>query len=170
MRNAKIMMLTILVTVFFALSGMALAGDTLEINGTFAGDGQPKGWSPNKPGYWDEDGTMVLNKISDVDKTAVQLTSKTRKMHIYTKQFKISQGDKVVVKALVRGKGTGSLGAYTYPGGGWISKEFKATEEWTEVVAELSFPDKVEKVSVVIGITPESSMEFMDLTAAIEKQ
>jgi len=170
MRKAGWMMLGIVGAVVLALSGAALAGEALEINGVFAGEGHPKGWSPNKPGYWDDEGKVALNKIPDTEKTALQLTSQSKKMHLFTKQFPVAKGDKVVVKALVKGKGAGSLGAYTYPGGGWVNKEFKATAEWTEFVAELSFPEKVENVCVVIGITPGSSVEFMDVKAEIVKQ
>jgi len=38
-----------------------------------------------------------------------------------------------------------------------------------EFVAELTFQDTVEKVCVVLGVTPESSIEFMDVSAEVEK-
>lgn len=166
MKNLKCVFLCIGALLFSA----AASGEVIEVNGTFKGDSIPGGWSPNKPGYWDDEGVFALKKVPDTDKTALELTSKTKKMHIYTKQYAVAKGDKLELKAMVRGKGACSLGAYFYPGAGWVFKEFNASEEWTEVTAELTFQDTAEKVSIVIGITPGSSVEFLELRAEIRKK
>jgi len=93
----------------FAMAAGLTAGEKLDINGTFEGDGHPRSWSPNKPGYWDEEGSLTLAKVDGAEKTAVKIESKTRKMHIFTKQYPIAKGDKLRVKGMVRGKGAGSL-------------------------------------------------------------
>ena len=144
------------------------AGRALDVNGAFAGDGCPKGWAANKPGHWDEAGTLSLSKVPGLEKNAVRLVSQSKGMHLYTRQFPLAAAEKVVLRAIVRGKGAGSLGVYTYPGAGMAEKEFKATEDWTEFVAELS--PKATAICVVITASLGSSVEFVDLTAEIEKE
>lgn len=157
-----------IVSLCLAAPSAAQAGEALDVNGAFVGEGLPKGWSPNKPGYWDDEGKAVLTHIPDIEKTAVRLTSVTRAMSLYyTTRFAVEGGDKVVLKVLMRGNGAGSLGVYYYPDGGWLKKEFRASEDWEEFSLELSLPDKASQISVVIGIPPRASTEFLDLTAEV---
>jgi len=157
-----------IVSLWLAAPLAARAGEALDINGAFVGEGLPKGWSPNKPGYWDDEGKVVLTPIPDLEKSSVRLTSVTRAMSLYcTTRFAVEGGDKVVLRALMRGSGAGSLGVYYYPAGGWLKREFQASEEWMEYSAELPLPEKVSQISVVIGIPPRASTEFLDLTAEV---
>ena len=166
MRGAAILTASLIVSLGLLGAAAARAGAARDVNGAFVGEGLPKGWGPNKPGYWDDEGKVVLTHIPDIEKTAVRLTSVTKAMSLYYGQrFAVAGGDKVVVKALLKGNGAGSLGVYYYPAGGWLKKEFKASEDWEEFAAELSLPEGVTHISVVIGIPPRSSTEFLDLTA-----
>jgi len=175
MRKIKRMMLCVVGAVIFALSGAVFAGESLDVNGTFAGaKGWPNGWHPNAPAYWEE-GALVLTKVPDTKKNALQLTSKSKEIHIYNSicqdtRFLVSKGDKIIFKSLVKGKGTGAIGVYAYPAGSVIKKDFKATEKWTEFATELSISGKVKSISVIIAVSVGSSVKFMDLTVEIEKK
>ncbi|MDD2479303.1 MAG: hypothetical protein PHS31_05390 [Victivallaceae bacterium] len=149
-----------------------LAENKLDVNGDFLLKNKPPtGWGMNKPAHWDSSGEMSLTRIKELDKNAIKLISQTKGMHLYCgKRFPTISGDKLILKAMVRGKGSGILGAYTYPGGGSRQKNIKASEEWTEFVAELSFPEEVKEICVVIGVSPGSSVEFLGLTAEIIKK
>ena len=165
-----------MIAAFFCLCGFLSAGEKLDINGSFGPDlkgGVPSGWLPNKPNNWDESGWCELNKISDTERIALQITSKTRPMHLFSrKQWPTAEGDKCVIMARVKGKGKGSLGFYAYPGGKFERKDFNATAEWTEFIAEFSIPKNspaIDNIRVVIAASPDASVEFSDVTAEIVK-
>ena len=142
--------------------------ERLDLNGAFAGEGMPRGWGPNKPGYWDEAGKVALTPIPDLEMNALRLTSATRAMHMYcATRFPANEGDRLVLTCLLRGEGAGSLGAYYYPAGGWLKREFSVTEEWSEFTAEFTLAQGVTHLSVVLGIPPGASVEFLDATAKI---
>lgn len=160
----------------FSLNGFLSAGEILDIKGNFGSElkyGLPTGWFPNKPGWWDDAATIALNKIPDTEKYALQITSQTKAIHLYGKQWPIATGDKCVIKAMVKGKGKGGLGVYFYPGCGLKSKEFQATEEWTEFIAEVTIHEtkpEIDKICVVLAVSPGASIEFSDVTAEIVKK
>ena len=54
-----------------------------------------------------------------------------------------------------------------YPTGGWLKREFSVTEEWSEFTPEFTLASNVRYVSVVLGIPPCASVEFLDVTAKI---
>jgi hypothetical protein len=166
----------LLVATMFSLNGFLSAGEVLDINGSFneLKNGLPAGWSPNKPAAWDDEGTIAVNPIDGTEKQALQVTSQTKAMHLFYGKSKwpVATGDQCVIKAMVKGKGEGELGIYTYPGGGLIKKLFQATEDWTEFVAELTIPKskpEIDEIYVVIMASPGASVEFSDVRAEIVK-
>lgn len=160
--------LSLVVTACMATVCAAQAGERLDVNGAFTGAGAPKGWGPNKPGYWDEAGKLVLTPISDLEMNSLRLTSATRAMQMYcVERFPVSEGDRAVLTCVMRGEGAGSLGLYFYPAGGWLKREFWVTEEWSEFTAEFTLPQGATHVSVMLGIPPCASVEFLDMTAKI---
>jgi hypothetical protein len=160
----------------FSLNGFLSAGEVLDINGSFNElKGRfPAGWGPNKPAHWDDEGTIAVNPIDGTEKQALQVTSQTKAMHVFygKNKWPVLTGDQCVIKAMVKGKGEGELGIYTYPGGGLIKKPFQATEEWTEFVAEVTIPKskpEIDEICIVIMASPGASIEFSDVTAEIVK-
>jgi hypothetical protein len=152
----------------------------LDIKGDFSeskrADGIPVRWESNKPGYWENTAKVSLKKIPDTEKNALQVTSQTKAIHLYsTKRWSIATGDKCIIKAMVKGKGKGGLGVYSYPGSGMPGhKEFTATEEWTEFIVEIIIPkrspEEINEIAVVITVSPGASIEFSDVTAEIVKK
>jgi hypothetical protein len=170
-REMKKMQILMLAAVMFSLNGFLSAGEKLDIKGSFGSE--LTGWHANKPGHWDDAGKVSMNKIPDTEKYALQVTSESKGMHLYGKQWTIATGDKCIIKGMVKGKGKGGFGVYTYPGGGMVSKEFQATDEWTEFIAELTIPTgnpEINKISVVIVVSPGASIEFSDVTAEVVKK
>jgi hypothetical protein len=176
----KKMQMLMTVAVMFSLSGFLSAGEMLDIKGDFSeskrADGIPVRWESNKPGYWENTAKVSLKKIPDTEKNALQVTSQTKAIHLYsTKRWSIATGDKCIIKAMVKGKGKGGLGVYSYPGSGMPGhKEFTATEEWTEFIVEIIIPkrspEEINEIAVVITVSPGASIEFADVTAEIVKK
>ena len=175
----KKMQMLMTVAVMFSLSGFLSAGEMLDIKGDFSeskrADGIPVRWESNKPGYWEDTAKVSLKKIPDTEKNALQVTSQTKAIHLYSKCWPIATGDKCIIKAMVKGKGKGGLGVYSYPGGGMPGyKEFTATEEWTEFIVEIIIPKRspkeINEIAVVITVSPGASIEFSDVTAEIVKK
>ncbi|MFA6175595.1 MAG: hypothetical protein WC765_03335 [Phycisphaerae bacterium] len=170
----KTRILTLLATML-SLNGFLSAGEVLDIKGSFdAGikDGFPVGWFPNKPNWWDDAATVALNPIDGAEKQSLLVTSPNQGIHLCTKQFDIVLGNQCIIRAFVRGSGTGQLGVYTYPGSVLTAKTFDATDEWTEFVADVTiraFDPAIEKIRVVLVTNPNSSIEFRDVTAEIVK-
>ena len=169
------MRILILVATMFSLNGFLSAREVLDINGSFNElKGEfPPGWSANKPAWWDDAATTALNPIDGTEKQALQVTSQTKAIHLYTtKIWPVETGDQCVIKAMVKGKGEGGLGVYVYPPCSLVSKSFQATEEWTEFVAEVIVPKgtpALDEIRVVLVISPGASIEFSDVTAEIVK-
>ena len=174
------MQILTLVAAIFSLSGFLSAGEILDIKGSFdAGlaGGFPVGWLPNKPSWWDDAATVALNPIDGTEKQALQVTSPNQGIHLFSgKKWPVVPGDKCVVRAMVKGSGSGQLGVYTYPGSGMFAKTFRATEEWTQFVAEVTIPkinplmdEEINAICVVLVANPNSSIEFLDVTAGITK-
>ena len=168
----------VMIVSLLALNGCIFAGESLDIKGDFGSalkNGMPAGWEPNKPVYWEDGETIVsLNAVEGTEKNALQVTSQTKAVHLYTnKKWPVATGDQSVIKAMVKGTGNGQLGVYTYPGGGYISKTFQATGEWAEFIAEVIIPKiregEIDEIRAVIAVSPGSSIEFMDVTAEIVK-
>jgi hypothetical protein len=156
------------VAAFLATVCAAQVTERHDLNGAFVGEAMPRGWGPNKPGYWDEAGKVALTPIPDLEMNALRLTSATRAMHVYcATRFSATGGDRLVLTCLLRGEGAGSLGAYHYPAGGWLKREFSVTEEWSEFTAEFTLTKGVTHLSVVLGIPPCASVEFLDATAKL---
>jgi len=170
----KAMQILMVATAVFSLNGFLSAGETLDIKGSFTEskrtDGIPVGWEANKPSYWEDTSKVSLNKIPDTEKYALQITSQSKAIHLYGKQWPLATGDKCIVKGMVKGKGKGGLGVYTYPGCGVAQKEFQATEEWTEFIAEITMGKGGDKICVIITVSPGSSIEFSEVTAEIVKK
>ena len=174
----KTMQILMVAAVMFSLNGFLSAGEKLDIKGSFGSElkyGFPDGWAPNKPGYWEDTANVSLKKIPDTEKNALQVTSQTKAIHLYGKRWPITTGDKCIIKAMVKGKGKGGLGVYSYPGGGMPGyKEFTATEEWTEFIVEIIIPkrspEEINEIAVVITVSPGASIEFSDVTAEIVKK
>ncbi|MFA6568559.1 MAG: hypothetical protein WCS96_10130 [Victivallales bacterium] len=173
MKKVRILMAA---AAIFSLNGFLFAGEKLDIKGDFVkcrADGIPDGWVVHSKNF-DEAGKVSVNTVPDTEKKAVQITSKTKAIHFYTTETWPSvKGDRCVIKAMVKGSGQGSLSVYLYPGGVMANKGFQATEEWTDVAAELITPDRpepVEKLRVVLAVSPGASIEFMDVTAEIVKK
>ena len=176
----KKMQMLMTVAVMFSLSGFLSAGEMLDIKGDFSeskrADGIPVRWESNKPGYWEDTAKVSLKKIPDTEKNALQVTSQTKAIHLYSnKRWPIATGDKCIIKAMVKGKGKGGLGVYSYPGAGMPGyKEFTATEEWTEFIVEIIIPkrspEEINEIAVVITVSPGASIEFSDVTAEIVKK
>jgi hypothetical protein len=170
----------LLIAAMFSLSGFLSAGENLDIKGSFdAGltGGFPVGWLPNKPSWWDDAATVGLNPIDGTEKQALQVTSPNQGIHLfYVKKWPVVPGDQCVVRAMVKGTGSGQLGVYTYPGCVMSAKTFLATEEWTQFVAEVTIPkvnpaldEEIHAICVVLVANPNSSIEFLDVTAEIVK-
>ena len=176
----KKMQILMVAAVIFSLNGLLSAGEALDIKGSFTAsqrpDGIPVGWESNKPGYWEDTANVSLKKIPDTEKNALQVTSQTKAIHLYSnKRWPIATGDKCIIKAMVKGKGKGGLGVYSYPGAGMPGyKEFTATEEWTEFIVEIIIPkrspEEINEIAVVITVSPGASIEFSDVTAEIVKK
>ncbi len=128
----------------------------------------PQGWAPNKPAYRDNEGKVALTGVPDLETAAVPMTSCTRAMHLYCgKRFAAQEGERVVVNCLMRGDTAGSPGVYFHPAGGWLKKGFAVSEDWSELSSELALGPGIESISVVMGIPPCASVEFLDITARI---
>jgi hypothetical protein len=176
----KKMQILMVAAVIFSLNGLLSAGEALDIKGSFTEskrpDGIPVGWESNKPLYWEDTANVSLKKIPDTEKNALQVTSQTKAIHLYSnKRWPITTGDKCIIKAMVKGKGKGGLGVYSYPGAGMPGyKEFTATEEWTEFIVEIIIPkrspEEINEIAVVITVSPGASIEFADVTAEIVKK
>ena len=175
----KMQQMLMLLALMFSLNGFLSAGEILDIKGSFGSEliyGFPDGWVPNKPNFWEDTANVSLKKIPDTEKNALQVTSQTKAIHLYSnKRWPIATGDKCVIKAMVKGKGKGGLGVYSYPGGGMPGyKEFTATEEWTEFIVEIIIPtrspEEINKITVVITVSPGASIEFADVTAEIVRK
>jgi len=161
----------IFILAMFALPGSLSAGGRLDINGEFAREG--KGWLPNM-GCWDAGGEKLWNKLLGADKNSLMLISKHNPMHLsFEKYTPFSPGDTLVIKAMVKGRGAGILGAYYTPGGGFsrenftLSRDFAPTNDWIEVAARIALP-KGNELSVVIGVEPDAAVEFRDVRAELE--
>jgi len=131
----------------------------------------PLSWSPN-PSHWDPKGKMSRIKIPEIDKTAIQMTSETKAMHMYSSGWPVKAGDKCIIKALVKGKGKGALGIYVYGKNlaGFVSKEFTAEDNWTEIIREIEIESpRASHVAIVIAVKLASSIEFTDITAELKK-
>jgi len=173
------MRILILVATMFSLNGFLSAGEVLDVEGRFDSglkSGFPKGWFANMPSWWDDAAIIALNPIDGTEKQALQVTSQTRTIHLYTTElWPVEMGDQCVIKAMVKGKGEGGLGIYVYPGCGLVSKSFQATEEWTEFAAEVTVPKNIsntlplDEIRVVLVISAGASIEFSDVTAEIVK-
>lgn len=151
-------------------SATGLFAETLQINGAFNGSTVPDGWNVNKPKLWDSEGALTIQKIDEIEKNTILMTSRTKQMQLYTaKAFPVQKGDTVIVKGIVKGDGNGVFGIYNYPAG-WASRnEFKGSGEWKEVVAKFAITtSKTKEVRIMVGVLPKSSIFFMDLTAEIE--
>jgi len=180
MKMKKTRILTLLVAMF-SLSGFLSAGEVLDIKGSFdAGltGGFPVGWLPNKPSWWDDAATVGLNPIDGTEKQALQVTSPNQGIHLfYAKKWPVVPGNRCVIRAMVKGTGSGQLGVYTYPGSGMFAKTFQATEEWTAFVAEMTIPklnpvtgdEEINAICVALVTNPNSSVEFREVTAEIVK-
>ena len=175
----KKMQILMVAAAIFSFNGFLSAGEKLDIKGSFGSEliyGFPDGWVPNKPGYWEDTANVSLKKIPDTEKNALQVTSQTKAIHLYSnKRWPIATGDKCVIKAMVKGKGKGGLGVYSYPGAGMPGyKEFTATEEWTEFIVEIIIPkrspEEINEIAVVITVSPGASIEFADVTAEIVRK
>jgi hypothetical protein len=171
------MQILVVVMAIFSLNGFLSAGEALEIQGDFAvskrPDGIPLGWEKNAPGYWEDTAKVSLNKIPNTEKYALQISSQTKAIHLYTKDFVIATGDKCIIKGMVKGKGMGQFGLYFYPGISWLNKGFQATEEWTEFVAELTIHKanpEIDKIRIVLSVGSGASIEFSDIKAEIVKK
>ena len=152
-------------------SGLA-AGEMLAINGDFNGAPIPEGWNQNRPNNWDSAGTFKVSKVEELEKNSVLLGSKTKKMHLYTKKgFKVANGDSVVLKAMVKGKGTGRMGTYCYPQGTLNAQGFKLKEEWQEVSVTINITSsKITEVRFLIAADAGSTVEYVNLTAEHNKK
>jgi hypothetical protein len=172
----KKMQVLMLAAAMFSLNGLLFAGEMIDIKGNFGSDlkfGMPEGWGANKPGYWEETSKVALNKIADTDKYALQITAQTKTVHLYGKILPAVTGDKCIVKGKVRGKGKGELGVYFRPPMAVLSKKFEATDEWTEIVAEVVIPKNTPDVQFIHPLMvarPESSIEFSDVTLEIVRK
>jgi hypothetical protein len=175
--NRKQRRILILIVAMFSLNGFLSAGEILDINGSFSvsnrKDGIPVGWEANGPTYWDDAATVALNLIEGKDGQALQITTPSKAIHLYSNGiWPISTGDQCVIKAMIKGKGEGALGIYVYPGCGLVQKTFQATEEWTEFAAKVTVPKvtpAIGEMRVVIVASPGSSVEFLNVTAEIVK-
>lgn len=147
-----------------------LSAAEVDINGAFAGKGaMPDGWRANRPNLWDPEGSLKMNKVPDIEKVSVQITSVKKKMNLYSaKAIPVQKGNIVEIKGMVKGKGKGSFGVYMYPMGSANYKGFSATDEWTEFTAKLDITNgKVKEVRVVLAVGPGSSVEFMNISASV---
>ncbi|MFA6175853.1 MAG: DUF4838 domain-containing protein [Phycisphaerae bacterium] len=150
---------------------MDIKGDFTEIKP----DGFPAGWVPNRPNSWDEAGTVSVEKVADIGKNALHVTSQTKAMHIYnnlpSKRWPISAGDTCHIKAMVKGSGMGSLGVYYYSGGQHKNVIFSASGKWREINADIVMPmnAKLTEMCAVLAISSGASIEFMDVSAEIVK-
>ena len=147
-----------------------LSAAEVDVNGAFAGKGSmPDGWNANKPNLWDPEGSLKMNRIPDIDKVSVLITSVKKKMNLYYKKaIPVQKGDTVEIKGMVKGKGQGNFGVYLYPMGAANFKGFSATEEWTEFVAKMDITNgKVKEVRVVLAVNPGSSVEFMNISVSV---
>jgi hypothetical protein len=162
----------------FSLNGVLSAGEMLDIKGNFGElkNGLPAGWYPNKPRYWEDTATISLSEIPETGKFALKVTSQSQTIHIFSilgtspKKWPITTGGQCIIKAKIKGHGEGGLGVYSYPSGQFQGKDFQATEEWTEFIAELTMgvtKPEVEEICIVLMIGPGASVEFSDVTAEI---
>lgn len=172
----KKMQILMVAAAMFSLNGLLSAGEVFDVKGNFGSElkwGMPEGWAPNKPGYWEETSKVALNKIPDTDKYALQITAQTKTIHLYGIKLAAVTGDKCIVKGKVRGKGKGELGVYFRPPMAVLSKKFEATDEWTEIVAEVVIPKNtpdVECIHPLMVARPESSIEFSEVTLEIVRK
>ena len=169
------MQVLILVATVLSLNGFLSAGDILDVKGGFSHltGGVPTGWTRNRPIGWDDEATIALNPIDGTEKQALKVTSQNKVAHLYfNKKWLAATGNKCIIKAMVKGKGQGTLGIYTYPGGLWMKTTFQATEEWTECIAEQIIPEQdpeIDEICIVITTGAGASIEFSDARAEIVK-
>jgi len=154
------------------LFGEVEGGITIDANNKHIKCWNPLKWTCN-PANWDPKGKMSLIKIPEIDKTAMQMITETKAMHMYSSGWPVKAGDKCIIKALVKGKGKGALGIYLYlkkGATGFIEKEFTAEDSWKEVVREIEIKKpNASHVAIVIVVKSASSIEFTDVTAELRK-
>jgi hypothetical protein len=133
----------------------------------------PKGWCFNKPGYWDET-TDKSEMIERPDKGdwALKLTSQGKPIHLFTvPAIPTTEGQAYIVKAKVKGTGSGAVGVYWMPRSSPAMTKFDASGEWTEIVAEVRCPhiagEPVESLSALLVVDPESSIEFSEVSLEV---
>ena len=155
------------------LVGMWCSAEPLAVNGTFLSPspvGITSGWSPNAPKFWDNEGSVLLNKIPDSKKNSLRMAPKTKNMHLFfTKRWPIAQGGKCVIKAKVKGEGTCAMGIYAYPAGAVVLKTCELNDDWVECVAEIIIASNlpIKKLSIVLSVDLGSWAEFSDVSAEI---
>ena len=158
------------VAAFAAASLTAFAAETvLDINGAFKGAPVPTGWAQNRPGNWDKDGKFAIKAIPEIEKTALSFESKSKKMHLYTRQgIKVKKGDAIEVKFMAKGKGNGFVGLYNYPAGNLDAKGFKVGEDCSEISQKFVIgSDKIKEIRIVFGLQTGGSVEYMDFSAKL---
>jgi hypothetical protein len=155
-------------------TNVRMIGKYLEIKGKFGSelkDGLPEGWIPNKPGYWDAEGTISLKNIDGTKINSLHVTSQTKAVRLYyNKHWAIVKGDRCVVRALAKGKGGVDLGVYYHQASRSLIKGFAVTEEWSEYNADITIPEanpEISEIVVVIGASPGAMVELAEVTATI---
>ena len=175
----KILKLLVVASIILGSCAYLYADEPIDINGDFArctNPPFPNGWAPNKPGYWEDTNNIERHPIEGKDGFSLLLTSGQKPIHVYSKRIEVSEGQIYIVKAKVKGTGSGGLGVYYYGPCAPVYTKFEASSDWQEIVAELKVPayiampegpEPVTKMAALLVVTPESSIEFSDVSVAL---
>ena len=165
------------------LTVLNVSAEEFKINGKFlpgGAEGLPYAWVHNKFGGPKADnGTVVLNKISDKEYTLGVLASSKYNAHIITtlRKYSPAPGDQLEISALVKGKGSAMLGIYAFATIDWTNipsyKPIKLSEkEFIRQSAVLTIPKSIRsskgvvpcnRVAIVLWTGKNSEVFFRDV-------
>ncbi len=137
----------------------------------------PKGWNFNKSGYWNEktDRSEMIERPDKGDRS-LKLTSQGKPIHLYSiPAIPTAEGQAYIVKAKVKGIGSGAVGVYWMPYASPRVTKFDASVEWTEIIAEVRCPalikgEPVKSLSALLVVDPQSSIEFSEVSLEVVPQ
>ena len=173
----------VLIAVLSVLTFQGVSAGEFKINGKFlpgGADGLPYAWVHNKFGGPKADnGTVVLNKVSDKEYSLGVLASSKYNAHIITtlRKYRPAPGDKLEISALVKGKGAAMLGIYAFATIDWTNvpsyKPIKLSEkEFVRQSAVLAVPQSIRsskgvvpcnRVAIVLWTGKNSEVFFRDV-------
>ncbi|MCX6970715.1 MAG: hypothetical protein NTV93_11290 [Verrucomicrobia bacterium] len=172
----KILKLLAVASIILACCASLHAGEPIDIKGDFAlctNPPFPNGWLVNSPGYWEDTDTAERHPIEGKDGFSLLLTAGEKPIHLFSGIYiDVSEGQVYVVKAKVKGTGSGAVGVYWHGESYPAFKKFVASSDWEEIVVELKVPSAaalggavpITRMTALLVVDPGSSIEFSDVS------